>query len=242
MNIPQHYIPETLTKNDRLKQKKQIKNSRKNYSEKKYVIRDKLDSFISKPSKHIVDLKRAYPDIHRLKNLQDLSKKFKIPISSLQTIINKGRGAYYSSGSRPNQTPDSWAYARLASTLLGRNACKVDSHVFKNTDITCDLLKQKYNNNSKKYPKKTYCSPSSKPFPIIRDNVMISKFKDCSNPIKAVKDGIKHYNNNQINKIYGKNFGVSSLKAMGLIPRSNGLYDINSKTKPYCNNYLKYYA
>ena len=71
---------------------------------------------------------------------------------------------------------------------------------------------------------------------------MISKFKDCSNPIKAVKDGIKYYNNNQINKIYGKNFGVSSLKAMGLIPRSNGLYDINDKTKPYCNNYLKYYA
>ena len=59
-----------------------IKKSRKNYSEKKYVIRDKLDSFISKPSKHIVDLKRAYPDIHHLKNLQDLSKKFKIPISS----------------------------------------------------------------------------------------------------------------------------------------------------------------
>jgi hypothetical protein len=120
-----------MSSKDMKKQRKQIESSRRNYSKKKYVIRDKLDSFVTKPSKHIIDLKRTYPDIKNLSDLGFLSKKFNIPISGLEMIINKGRGAYYSSGSRPNQTPDSWAYARLASTLLGRKACKIDSHVLK---------------------------------------------------------------------------------------------------------------
>ena len=35
-------------------------------------------------------------------------------------------GAYFSSGSRPNQTKDSWAFARLASVLLFGKAANVD--------------------------------------------------------------------------------------------------------------------
>ena len=242
MSIPEIYIPKLMSSKDMKKQRKQIESSRRNYSKKKYVIRDKLDSFVTKPSKHIIDLKRTYPDIKNLSDLGFLSKKFNIPISGLEMIINKGRGAYYSSGSRPNQTPDSWAYARLASTLLGRKACKIDSHVLKNTDVTCDSLRKKYNGSSKTAPKIHKCIPSNKPFPIIKENIMVSKFKNCTNPFKAVKDGIKYYKSNQLNKIYGKHFGVASLKAMGLIPRSNGLYDINYTTKPYWDNYLKYYT
>ena len=40
-------------------------------------------------------------------------------------------GAYYSSGSRPNQTPHSWGYARLYSALAGGPAAKVDYHILK---------------------------------------------------------------------------------------------------------------
>jgi hypothetical protein len=50
---------------------------------------------------------------------------------SLEKIVNKGRGAYYSSGSRPNQTAESWGLARLASAITGRNAAKVDYHILK---------------------------------------------------------------------------------------------------------------
>ncbi len=45
-------------------------------------------------------------------------------------LVSKGRGAYYSSGSRPNQTADSWARARLASVIMGGAARKVDQKLW----------------------------------------------------------------------------------------------------------------
>jgi hypothetical protein len=50
---------------------------------------------------------------------------------ALEKIINKGEGAYYSSGSRPNQTPQSWGYARLASALTGGPSSQVDFSIIK---------------------------------------------------------------------------------------------------------------
>ena len=45
---------------------------------------------------------------------------------TLKKIYKKGQGAYYSSGSRPNQTADSWAHARLASAITGGKSSAVD--------------------------------------------------------------------------------------------------------------------
>lgn len=45
-------------------------------------------------------------------------------------ILDKGRGAYFSSGSRPNQTPSSWAYSRLASVIMGGSARKIDKDIW----------------------------------------------------------------------------------------------------------------
>ena len=45
-------------------------------------------------------------------------------------IKDKGMGAYYSGGSRPNQTPASWALARLASVIVGGPARKVDKSIW----------------------------------------------------------------------------------------------------------------
>jgi len=45
-------------------------------------------------------------------------------------IIDKGKGAYYSSGSRPNQTPTSWGLGRLASVILGGPARKIDKDIW----------------------------------------------------------------------------------------------------------------
>jgi hypothetical protein len=47
-----------------------------------------------------------------------------------ELIIEKGKGAYYSSGSRPNQTPTSWALARLASVIMNGPARKVDKKIW----------------------------------------------------------------------------------------------------------------
>ena len=43
--------------------------------------------------------------------------------------MKKGQGAYYSSGSRPNQTAHSWGYARVASSVSGGKASAVDNHI-----------------------------------------------------------------------------------------------------------------
>lgn len=45
-------------------------------------------------------------------------------------VMDKGKGAYYSSGSRPNQTASSWAYARLASVIMGGPARKIDKSIW----------------------------------------------------------------------------------------------------------------
>jgi len=45
-------------------------------------------------------------------------------------VLDKGRGAYYSAGSRPNTTAEQWAYARLASVLVGGPARKVDKDIW----------------------------------------------------------------------------------------------------------------
>jgi hypothetical protein len=62
---------------------------------------------------------------------QALAKASGCPLSVLRAIVKKGEGAYYSSGSRPNQTAHSWAYARLASALTGGKSASVDYHLLK---------------------------------------------------------------------------------------------------------------
>ena len=60
-----------------------------------------------------------------------MARKTKCKRSALEKIVNKGRGAYFSSGSRPNQTGESWGLARLASAISGGNASISDYHVLK---------------------------------------------------------------------------------------------------------------
>jgi acyl-CoA synthetase (AMP-forming)/AMP-acid ligase II len=66
-------------------------------------------------------------------NIEKVKREF--PNTDIETILSKGRGAFASSGSRPNQTPDSWAYARLASVLTGGKAMAVDRNLIGATDL-----------------------------------------------------------------------------------------------------------
>ena len=45
-------------------------------------------------------------------------------------IIDKGMGAFYSSGSKPNQTPTSWGLARLASVILNGPSRRIDKKIW----------------------------------------------------------------------------------------------------------------
>ena len=130
MRIPKKYVPKHLTRKDKRKQKKQILKSRRQYKKKQYFTRKKVSSFKSKRSKHMLKAEKLY-NISPLTLNSELTKKTGCSLSSLRKIIKKGQGAYYSSGSRPNQTAHSWAYARLASSISGGNASKVDYHILK---------------------------------------------------------------------------------------------------------------
>ena len=70
-----------------------------------------------------------------VKSLKQISKATGIPVKALQKVIKKGKGAYYSSGSRPNQTASSWGKARMYSFIMGGPTRKVDMHIVKEFNI-----------------------------------------------------------------------------------------------------------
>lgn len=61
---------------------------------------------------------------------EDFIHKNIITRTGQKKIKDKAMGAYYSGGSRPNQTPSSWAFARLASVITGGPARKVDRTIW----------------------------------------------------------------------------------------------------------------
>lgn len=83
--------------------------------------RPKVKTFKSKRSPHVEKFEKKFGFKITDKRVQEI-----IEPEGIRQILAKGKGAYYSGGSRPNQTPSSWAYARLASALTGGKASKVD--------------------------------------------------------------------------------------------------------------------
>jgi len=130
LNVPQRYIPKGLSKKDTKKQKKYLRKSRKMYKKGKYYERPKVKTFKSRKSNHLKRAEKIY-NIDKISPSKELARKTKCKRSALEKIVNKGRGAYFSSGSRPNQTGESWGLARLASTISGGNASIVDFHILK---------------------------------------------------------------------------------------------------------------
>lgn len=130
--FPTRYAPRTLSRKDRSKQIAMLKRSRRMYKRGKYYGRStKLKSYPHVVSKHVVTAKRMY-HMEKIVPNAALAKATGCSVGSLQKIVKKGEGAFYSSGSRPNQTPHSWGYARLASAITGGKAAAVDFAILKN--------------------------------------------------------------------------------------------------------------
>ena len=127
--VPKTYIS-SLNQKDKKKQLKSLNKSRKAYftkkGKKKYYTRPKLKSFKEKKSSWTKKFKDKYPNA---KTIQDISKLTGIPRSALLAVKKKGMGAYYSSGSRPNQTAHSWGMARMYSYILGGPTRRIDHHI-----------------------------------------------------------------------------------------------------------------
>jgi hypothetical protein len=115
-NIPAQYL-KGLKGKDRTAQIKSIVEKKK---------RPKTD-FKSKRSGWVSKFEKKYGT--KITDKKFIHEKI-ITRTGQQKIIDKGMGAYYSSGSRPNQTPASWGLARLASVILGGPSRRIDKNIW----------------------------------------------------------------------------------------------------------------
>ena len=111
------YVPKSLSKEDKKKQIKSIKEGKD---------RPKT-GYKSKRSSHVEKFEKKYG--RKISDKQFIYKNI-ISKTGVDKIMDKGMAAYYSSGSRPNQTKYSWALARLASVIMGGAARKVDQAIW----------------------------------------------------------------------------------------------------------------
>lgn len=114
-NVPRRYVPQSLSLKDKKKQIKSIINKTE---------RPELESFKNKRSPHVIKFEKKYGFPITSQRVEEI-----IEPEGIKKILSKGRGAFYSSGSRPEQSADSWAFARLASALTGGGAEKVDKKI-----------------------------------------------------------------------------------------------------------------
>lgn len=150
IEFPIRYLPPNISKKDKKKQINMLLKSKKMYKKHKYYTRKHLASFKNKKSNHIANAKKLYHVENVLPN-SELALKTGCKLSALQEIVKKGEGAYFSSGSRPNQTPASWGLARLASSITAGKAAAVDYDILKNG---CNHKKRAFilaNQSRKKY-------------------------------------------------------------------------------------------
>ena len=105
--FPARYLPKQLTKKDKKKQFKMIMKSKNLYKKHKYYTRKNVASYKNQKSKHIINARKIY-GIQNIFPNKELAMKTGCKLEALKQIVKKGEGAYYSSGSRPNQTPQSW--------------------------------------------------------------------------------------------------------------------------------------
>ena len=104
IRVPMRYVPRALSRKDRSKQIAMLKRSRRTYKRGKYYGRTtKLKSYPHVASKHTDAARRMY-HVDRIVPNAALAAATGCSVSALNKIVKKGEGAFYSSGSRPNQT------------------------------------------------------------------------------------------------------------------------------------------
>ena len=159
MKINLSYLPKLLTQKDKKKQLEELIKSRKLYKKGKYYTRKHVSSFKSKKSHYITEAKKIY-NVDKIGSTNKLSKATGCSKNALSKIIQKGEGAYFSSGSRPNQSAQSWGLARLASAITSGKAASIDYNILekgcKHNSKALTLAKKakiKYGRGTRRVPK-----------------------------------------------------------------------------------------
>ena len=116
-SLPKKYVPDSLSEKDKKKQIKSIKEGKD---------RPKVD-YKTRRSSHVVKFEKKYNK--KITDIDFISKNI-ISKTGIDKILAKGKAAYYSSGSRPNVSPEQWSYARLASVITGGAARQTDKDIW----------------------------------------------------------------------------------------------------------------
>ena len=129
-DIPKRYLPDTLSATDKRKQIKSIfeKTNRPKVDVKKKRSKWTI-SFDTEYGKAIDKMKGG-------RTKRNIAKVSGYKLSGLKTIKKKGEGAFYSSGSRPNQSATSWALGRTYAYIMGGKAVrKIDNNITKKYSV-----------------------------------------------------------------------------------------------------------
>ena len=117
-----------LDKKDKKKHRAYIIERRRKYKQGNFTLKKpKLKSYKNKKSTKVVSFEKKYG--FQITNTKKIENVIGVPRKAQKEILDKGRAAFYTSGSRPNQNPNSWAYGRLASVILKQGAYKYDKHI-----------------------------------------------------------------------------------------------------------------
>lgn len=200
-NVPRRYVPKSLTPKDTKIIKLELNKSRKKYKQGIYYTRKKVDSYKHRTSEHILKAKEIY-GVDKIIPNKLLSKKTKCSVKALKKIENKGMGAYYSSGSRPNQTAKSWGRARLASAITGGKSSIIDFDILKE-GCKSDSLALKLAMRGKKIRQTPHVQIGG--IKKMKENII--KFKRSSNPDKKYMAYVKDLETGKIHIIH---FGASA--------------------------------
>ena len=112
-DIPKRYLPDTLSKADR---QKQIKSIFEKKERPKTKVKERKSSWTTKFDKKYGEELDAMKGKRSKKNVAKITG---IPLKAIDEVYKKGEGAFYSSGSRPNQTASSWARGRIYAYIMG---------------------------------------------------------------------------------------------------------------------------
>ena len=112
MPLPKRYVPDTLSKRDKQLQIESIR---------KGTPRPVLPSYRLRKSQWTQIAETCLGEGRRL---TQIARKLGVPYRALKEIYKRGEKAYYTSGSRPNVTPQQWAQARVYAVLFGSKGAR----------------------------------------------------------------------------------------------------------------------
>lgn len=136
-NIPDRYLPKSLTESQR---KKQIKSIFEGTERPVLKVKSRKSSNTIKFNNKYGD---RFKDLKGGKSVENISKVVGLPFKALKEVFERGESAYFSSGSRPNVNMQQWSYGRLYGYIMNDpDVRKADADITKKYKVDFKKIKR----------------------------------------------------------------------------------------------------